>query len=171
MVAVAWRRFSHAARWNGQGPPRNHWCRKGERPPLPAVELQRRHHRQQDHRDGEGSGDEQPGTQRRRLVDVGLGGVAVRLAPRRLGQAGTVPGRFDLGDDVVDRHSFRDRDLGLRGGVVHRCGHTFELVEPLLDAGGAGGARHPADDEIDVGVGAIGCGLGGGGRGFIGIPH
>ncbi len=49
-------------------PPCHHGGGEGEREPLPTVELERRHHRQHDHRDGEREGGEQPCAERRELV-------------------------------------------------------------------------------------------------------
>jgi hypothetical protein len=34
-------------------------------------------------------------------------------------------------------------------GEIDRGGHTADPVEALLDPGGAGGARHPLDDEVN----------------------
>ena len=50
IVAAPWRRFAHAARWKGQRAPGDHRGGQREREPLPAVELQRRDHRQHDDR-------------------------------------------------------------------------------------------------------------------------
>ena len=42
IVAAPWRRFIHAARWNGQAPQVTTGRGERERQPLPVVELQRR---------------------------------------------------------------------------------------------------------------------------------
>ena len=67
-----------------------------------------------------------------------------------LGKPRGVPGGFDLGDEVVGADAVGNGDLGLLGRVVDRRGDAVDLVEPLLDAGGARRAGHPADDQVDA---------------------
>ncbi len=76
MVAVAWRRFAHAARWNGQAAHSTTGVARFQRQPLPVVELQRRDHRdQQEHRQREDRRDDQPAAQRcGRVLGFAVGG-------------------------------------------------------------------------------------------------
>jgi hypothetical protein len=65
--------------------------------------------------------------------------------------AGRVAGRFDLGDQVLDREVAFEADCRPLGRVVHRRGgDTVELVQPLLDPSGTRGARHAPDFELDA---------------------
>ncbi len=118
-------------------PPCHHGGGEGEREPLPTVELERRNHRQHDHRNGERKRGEQAGPERRKLIDVTvvsrLGGSPLCWAGECRGVAGGLHGA----DQLVDRHPLRGVNRGLLGRVVDRGGHTVELVELLLDAHGA----------------------------------
>jgi hypothetical protein len=130
---------------------------QGERQPLPALELERGDHGEEQDGHGEGGGADQAVAQRHQ-VEV----VADRRRrpgrPRRSGERGRVPGRLDRGDQLVGGH--RDRvvvDPRLLRRVVHAGGDAVELVQLLLDAHGARGAGHARDRQLD----ALG---GGGGR-------
>ena len=125
--------------------------REGE--PLPVVELQRVDHRQQQHRDAEQRGADQPVRSARvgcvlgfGVVPRSLSGVGVEL---RAGSFGRVADRFDLADEVVDVTAVGEGDGGLFGGVVDAGFDAVELVEPFGDPGGARGAGHAADVEGD----------------------
>ena len=63
--------------------PRHDRRGEGEGQPLPGVELQRGDHRQEDHRDGQNEGDEEPGAQGGGLVGFTLGGRRRRRAVAR----------------------------------------------------------------------------------------
>ena len=78
IVAAPWRRFAHAARWNGQPPHSDDRRDELQREPLPVVELQRRDHRHQQHRHRQHGGDDQPQPQRGGLVRLGGGGRSAR---------------------------------------------------------------------------------------------
>ncbi len=131
--------------------------REGQGEPLPVVELEGRDHGEQDDGQGERDGDQQalPQCGERRVGGLGRLG---RLAPsflggfrggRRRGFLGGVAGLDDGRDQIGDLHVAGVGDAGLLGGVVHRGFDAVHPIELLLDAGGAGGAGHPADREFD----------------------
>ena len=123
---------------------------EGEGEPLPVGELQRVDHRQQQHRDAEDGGADEPVAQGPDLRVVGGGSVIGGGGRRRRSWDGCrVADGFDLGDEVVDAGVVGDGDGGLFGGVVDAGLDAVELVEPLGDAGGARGAGHAADVEGD----------------------
>ncbi len=80
-------------------------------------------------------------------------------------RAGRVAGLLDRGDEVPEFQPLPEGDAGLLGRVVHRGGDAVHPVELLLDAGGARGAGHPADDQLGLG------GLGGREVGFCCAGH
>ena len=138
--------------------PQDHRGGHGEREPLPVLELQRVDHRDQQDRDAEDGGDDEPVAQGGEL-GIGLTGALVVVGGVGLGcggDRGGVADRFDLGDDVVDGEAVGEGDGGLLGGVVHGCVDAVELVEALRDPGGARGAGHAADVEGDGRGGAGG---------------
>jgi hypothetical protein len=75
-----------------------------------------------------------------------------RHGRRRLRHPGRVAGCLDLGDQVVGGDIRLGLDRRPFGGVVDGGDDTVELVQSLLDPGGARGARHAADIELDDGV-------------------
>ncbi len=146
IVAAPWRRFCQAARWNGQPPQRTTGVASCERRAIASSvnwkagtiaseqdgqREQRRHH--------------EPPPQRRRWI--GLLGGRLAAIPRQ------ARGVADLGDGVDEILGPDDGrvvvDRGLLGGVVHRCGHTLELVQPAARSGRAGRAGHPLDRELE----------------------
>ncbi len=130
------------------GAPRHHGSGEGERQPLPVVELERRQHSEGDHRHRQQRrDDEAPASVVHGVV------VAVdvrRLGGNRAGDVGSVAGRLDGGDEIVDVDRCRGAHLGLFGGEVDGRLDAVESVQPLLDACRAGRARHPVDLEIDL---------------------
>ena len=74
-----------------EGPcaPRHDRRGQGQRQPLPGVELQRGDHRQEDHRDGQDEGDEEPGAQGRGLVGSTLEAGAAAPADAEVGGSGS----------------------------------------------------------------------------------
>ena len=167
-MAAPWRRFFHAARWNGYAAHSTTGEARRQHEPLPVLELERVDHRDHQNRDPERGGDDEPVAEREQLrvgcVGVLAGGVV--SGGLRLGRnLGGVADRLDLGDDVVDGDRVGQRDGGLLGGVVHGGVDAVELVEALGDARRARGARHAADVERDSRRGRGGAGVGGGGVG------
>src|SRR5690606_23624618 len=87
--------------------------------------------------------------------------VAVVGAGRRgrRGEGGPVAEAGDHLDELLRRHlAGVVADPGLVGGVVDRGLHAVEAVQLLLDPGGARGAGHALDLEVDgdrLGGGAV----------------
>ena len=81
IVAAPCLRFAHAARWNGQAPHSTTGVAELQRQPLPVVELQRRDHRHQQHRQDSSA---------ETISRVRSGAVGVRLG--RLAGAGSARG-------------------------------------------------------------------------------
>ena len=110
-----------------------------ERDPLPAVELERRHHREQRQRDGERDGDGETADEGSRFA----GGLAVEV--------GRVPRCRDRLEEVADldlRGVVDDRRL--LGRVVDPAAlDTVDAGELLLDTDRAGRAGHAVDVEVD----------------------
>ena len=131
------------------GAPHHHRRRQRQRRPLPGVELQRGHHRQQHDRDGEQRGDDepllQPGQLRVRLLS-GLGDAGLGRGGQRRG----VPCGRDGGEQVVGGDRLGVGDPGLLGRVVDVGADAVELVELPLDPVGARRAGHAGDVELDV---------------------
>ena len=118
--------------------------RQDERDPLPAGELQRRHHREQ--RDGhrQDERDDEPTRQNGERL------VAVRRAfarVRRAREARAVAGRLDGADELVDRTGGIAAHGRLLGGEVDRRLDALELVELLLDARCTRRAGHALEIE------------------------
>ena len=129
------------------GSPDDDRRRQGERQPLPAVRLQRRHHRQQHDRHAEQGRDQQALAQR-----VELGVALVLLGRGRLvgRHRGGVPGRGDGRQQLVGRDRGRVGHERPLGGVVDAGGDALELVELALDPVGARSAGHAGDVELHV---------------------
>ena len=128
--------------------PQHDGRREREREPFPAVELERRDHRERRQRDGQSGRDGEPGAQR-------MGAILGRRGVRRRARA--VAGRLDRADEIGDRDAagvVRDGDL--LGRVVDGRVDPFELVQLPLDAGRAGGAGHPFERELDPCLGRLG---------------
>ena len=119
--------------------------RQGEREPLPIRELQRRDHGQHCDRHGQCEADEQPAAE-----GVGLGIGRDLLRDGRRGPRGRVARSLDDRDEVR-RVEVVAAHARLLGGVVDGCLDAGQLVQLALDPGGARGARHPGDVELDVG--------------------
>ena len=86
----------------GPAAPEHDRGRELEREPLPAVELERRHHREQEHGQRQHRRDEQPEAERRGQV-LGTASSAVSS----LGKRGLVAGRLDRGDQLLRRDGGR----------------------------------------------------------------
>ena len=115
--------------------------REHERKPFPALELERRDHRERRQRNGQRDRDGEPHAQRARAI---LGSAA---SARR---ASVVAGRLDRPDEIRDRDAVGVvADGRLLGRVVDRRLDPFELVQLPLDTGRAGGAGHPLERELD----------------------
>ena len=112
-----------------------------ERDPLPVGELQRRDHRQRDHRHGQRRDDEEA---------VAQGPARVGFRWRRRGQRGRVARRLDLRDERGRVEPVGVADVRLLGGVVDGGDDAVELVELALDAVGARRAGHAADGQVDL---------------------
>ena len=122
--------------------PEHDGCRKYQRDPLPAVELERRHHRDRDERRRQQRREHEPRPHRPGRVRC-LGDVTR--------QRGVVAGRLDRRDQVVDRHRGRvERHRRRLGRVVHGRLDAVELVELALDPRGARSARHALDVEPEL---------------------
>jgi len=93
---------------------------KREGQPLPVREVQRRHHGQRQHRDGQRGADQQPAAR----------------------PGGDQPGTVHSGR--VEGYG------GPLGGVVDRGLHAVELVQLAFDPRRAGRAGHPVDGQFDV---------------------
>ena len=83
IVAARWRAFRRAARWNGQPGPEHDGRRERERDPLPAAELERRHHGEQRERRRQGDRHDEPAKERCPVVTVERLAVDVRARSRR----------------------------------------------------------------------------------------
>ena len=152
-MAAAWRTLSQAARWNGHAAhvttgaasvSDSHCqasnCSAGiiDSATTGTVRIDR---------------GEQPVAERPGLVRLAarVGSASPTRPPARGGQwRGRVADRRDLGDERVGVGPGRDHHLGPLRRVVHARRDAVELVQPLLDAGGARGARHPADRQVDL---------------------
>ena len=132
--------------------------RQHERHPLPVVELQRGHHRDDDDRQRQQEADQHPDAERTRRVGLRR---LVRRRARWCGQRRGVAGAFDRGQDLLDGDGFGVGDRGLLRRVVHGGRHAVELVERPLDPPGARAARHAADEHVDVRGRPVGSGRGG----------
>ena len=118
--------------------------RKAEREPLPARELERRHHRQECDGHGQDDRGEEPSCQHAQgLVVMVLAGVGVR----RRRQSRSVSRRFHCADELLDRNVAAGTHGRLFGGEVDGRADTVDLVQLLLDARGARSARHPLEVE------------------------
>ncbi len=130
--------------------PRHHRRGQRQRNPLPIGELQRRNHRQHDHRHRQHGSTDQAIPQRpRRII------VAVRRGRRfprrlRLRQSRRVTGGLHLSHELVRLHAIGVDDLGLFRGVVHRGGDPVELVELAFDPVRARRARHATNRQLDL---------------------
>ena len=133
----------------GPGRPGGHRSAHREGEPLPVAELERRHHRQQQYRCAEDTGDHQAPQQR---VADGIGCIRrAHIAGGRRGHARPVADRFDRGDEVARHHVLTvEGDHGLLGGVVDRGRHALEPVQLLLDARCTRCARHAGELELDA---------------------
>ncbi len=111
--------------------------------PLPAVELERRHHREHHEWHGEHGSDQESRQQPPGLRIVGRN---TRL------EAGPVPGRLDGVDQVVHGGTalvvVDGRPLGR---IVDRGLDALELVQRALDSHRARRAAHPLEGEPDPG--------------------
>ena len=110
-------------------------------------------------RDEEHQRQDQPAAQPpyRGLVGRGPG---IGLGLGRGSQLGGIAGRLDHADQVPRGRPGRAGDVRPSGRKIDRGGDTVDLVQLGLDPGRAGGAGHPADDQLD-----LGC-LGGGGSDY-----
>ena len=154
IVAAAWRRFVHAALWNGHAP----------HVTTGAASVSDSHC--------------QPSNCNAGIIAIAITGTArtaetirrcrsdasrraarrrPRRSPRRrrrraVAADGRVAGRFDLGDQVGRGDGVGEGDLGLLGRVVDRRGDAVHPVELLLDPGRARAHVMPADVELDLRV-------------------
>jgi len=120
--------------------------RQRKRNPLPAAELQRRHHRQQDQWNSQRYRSEQTGPQR--ANEVGL-----HIGVRR--KRGRVSGGLHRAQEIGQEHVIRVvRNRCKLSRVVDARRNALELVELLLHPRSARGAGHAADLELDA-VGAL----------------
>ena len=140
IVAAPWRRFVHAARWNGHAPQITTGVASASDEPLPvrrtaapgpspAAATGTREH----------GGDDQPPAQRAPSGRRSVGAAAVG-AGRRGAVAGRLDGRDQLARASTALGSYST--VGLLGGVVDRRGDAVELVELALDPGRARRAGH-----------------------------
>ena len=154
-----------------EGPrgPEHDGRRQHELDPGAVGQVDAGHHREHDDRHGEHGRDHGP------PLEVVLGGdlvvevavvlvVLVVLRCRRdLDDLGAVARGAHRAEQLLDGDGLGEADGGLLGGEVHHGIHAVELSELLLDPGGARGAGHAGDGEVDlvhlVGGGAVG-GLG-----------
>jgi hypothetical protein len=74
--------------------------------------------------------------------------VAAGSVPVGRGRGGAVAGVLDGRHELLDRDGRRHVHRGRLGRVVDGGADALELVEPALDAAGAGGAGHPGDREL-----------------------
>ena len=118
--------------------------RKREDEPLPILELERGHHRQQRHRHTERRRHQQPLTPRCRLVRFGGLGLPEARCRQRRGVARRLHGR----DQFLRAHAIGKLNLRLFGREVDAGGDPVDPVELLLDPGRAR-CGHPADRESD----------------------
>ena len=109
-----------------------------ERSPLPALELERRNHREQHERSGQGGGDGE--------ATPGAGRLGASLLS---GQQRPVAGGLHGRDQVTLERRRRERDRRALGGVVHRRVDAVQLVQLPLDPRRARGARHPFDRQLE----------------------
>ena len=123
--------------------------RQDERDPFPAGELQRRHHREQRDRHGQDDREDEPPGQHRRAARRGDDAPRAPARPAGRRSRPTRPRR---------RAPRRDPGSGAHGRLlgreVDRRLDAVELVQPLLDARGAGGAGHPLEIEADLSLSA-----------------
>ncbi len=118
--------------------------RERERDPLPAVELERRDHREQDERSRQRGRDHQPAPH---------GARAIRRGTPLRRERGLVPGGLDRADEIRNGHTAGvEANRRVLGRVVDRRLHPVELVQLPLDAVRAGGARHALEGEVDLRV-------------------
>ena len=147
MDAAPWRRFSHAARWKGQAP----------QVTTGAVRVSASHCQfvncsvliidsSSTGRPRTAEPISRPRSARSSGSSLALRGNGLRCRGRELGR---VADRLDLGDEVLDRDPIGNGHARLLGGVVDAGVDAVELVEALRDAGGARGAGHPADLEVE----------------------
>jgi hypothetical protein len=120
----------------GPASPEDDGRREREREPLPAFELKRGHHREEDERERQRGRDRKP---HRR--------VSTRIRTR---ESRAIAGGLDRADEVSRGGA---RWVELDGRCLHRevdaRADAGELVQLLLDANGARGARHPLDRQIE----------------------
>ena len=127
--------------------PEHDRSRQQQREPLPVVELQRLDHRQQQHRQREGRGDDQPPPQRSDRVDLGL-----LLGPdSRQRKRCAIARGPDRGHELLGRNQCGvEADRGVLGRVVDGRLDALELVQALLDPGRARRAGHALDRKLDA---------------------
>ena len=116
--------------------------REREGDPLPSVELGCRHHRDHGERHRERDRGAEP--QERRAEPVALGGR--RLARQRCSVARLLDGAEEVrepDDGRIELHG------GLLSAEVDAGPDASEIIEPLLDAYSARGARHALDLQVD----------------------
>ena len=131
--------------------PGRHRHGQRDQQPLPAGEPgpreDRQHQGQVGERHEEHQGQRQPPAQ---PPHRGLFGRSPGVRPGRAGHLRGVAGRLDHADQVWRGHGRRGGYVGPFGGKVDGRGDAVELVQPGLDPGGASGAGHPADDQLDL---------------------
>ena len=143
IVAVARRRFAHAARWKGSAPHTTTGAASVSDSHCQLSNCSGGTIASSEHRQRQQRGDPQPLQQRVGLVAAGGG----RLVGERRG----VPGRLDGGEQLLGRHgAVVELDGGLLGGVVDGRPHAVELVEAALDAVRAARARHALDRKLEA---------------------
>src|ERR1700742_271781 len=130
--------------------------------PLPAGEPGPREDRQDDaqvgQRDEEDQGQDQPALQ---AADGGGFGVGVGCGGGGRGGFGGVAGCLDGFHQVVDGQLRGCGDVSPFGSQNYRGRYPVDFAQPLLHAGGAGGAGHSADDQLELGRLEVGGGGGG----------
>ena len=151
IVAAPWRRLAQAARWNGQPPHSTTGVASVQREPLPVVELERRHHRQEQHGDAEHGRRHQAHAPRSRRVGGGL--LALRALHRQDGVVAHLLHRLQ-----EEFGAMRPRDRSRRwpsrwrsspshgrprcGSAASRCGwRTMHTSSPRWGGPRAGRAR------------------------------
>ena len=121
--------------------PEHHRERQRADHPFPGFESKARQHRDHDGRDGEERCHDQP------TSEVGFTGEFSLVAASVIDH--DVAERLDLGGQAVDPERSIMIDPGSAIGEVDLgVDHRLELLEPPLDAAGAGCARHPVDPQI-----------------------
>ena len=142
IVAVARRRFAHAARWKGSAPHTT----------TGAASVSDSHCQSSNCSGGTiastSTGSVSSAEIRSRCSSGS--GSSPPAAGSVVGEGRGVPGRLDGGDQLLGRHgAVVELDGRLLGGVVDGRPHAVELVEAALDGVRAAGARHALDRKLE----------------------